>query len=119
MSYIIKEIVRKSRIINFLKDFNRNMLLFFFESKTYKLFIKANGFFRKSILENADESAILKWIQKVYKKTTVKDVGVFIIFVVLFNTIAMLAFKNRIDVFSVYMRAFFLSFGVFLVVKKR
>ncbi len=108
-----------SRIIAFFLNLNRNLLVCFYNSKTHGLFINVNTFFRNVILRNANGSAVLKLVKKIAAHIGIKDIGIFIALVVLFNTLAMAVLGNKIDVFSMYARVAFFVLGVTLFLWKK
>lgn len=118
MKYRIKEIIRESKIISFFANFNKNLLSYFHNSKIYKSFLKLNIFFKDVILKNATKSIIIEKVKNIFKDIKLKDIGCFIVLVVLFNTLAMLFLGKEIDIFSKCARVFFFVFGIFLILKK-
>ena len=117
--YRIKEIISESKIIGFLKNLDKSILLCFYNSKTYKLFVFLNSSFKNIFLKNATKSLFMKIAKSVIKKTGLKDVGWFIVLVLLFNTLLMLGFKKEIDMFSICARVFFLILGLVLILRER
>ncbi len=115
----IKKAFTESRIVRFFACFNKNLLLYFYNSGIYKLFVKIKVFFRSAVLKNADESVIIKSTRKVLQEVKLRDIGWFIILVVLFNTLAMVFLGKEIDVFSTAARVFFFALGVILIVRKK
>lgn len=115
----MKEIIRGSKIISFCKNLNKNLLLFFFNSKTYKFFLALNRFFKNVILKNRTQSLFVKTAKKLTKSIAVKDIGLFIVLVTLFNTLAMFVLNRQIDIFSISARMFFFLLGIFLIFKRR
>ena len=102
---------------DFFVNFNRNLLLFFYKSGTYRLFLRINAFFKNSILKNTDKSLIINSTRKAVSNIRLKDIGVFIFLVVSFNTLLMIFLGKEIDIFSVAARVFFFALGVFLYVR--
>lgn len=119
MNYKSTRFANESKIINFFKNFNKNFLVFFFNSKIYRLFININTFFRKTILPNVKGSTVIKSARKITALVKAKDIGIFIILVVMFNALAMFGLKKEIDIFSSIARICFLSLGIFLIFKRR
>lgn len=113
--YRIKEISSGSKIIGFLKNLDKNILLYFYNSRTYKLFVFLNNSFKNIILKNVTESLFIKTARSMIKGIELKDIGWFIVLVVLFNTMAMAVLRKEIDIFSVSARIFFFCLGIFLV----
>lgn len=117
VSYKIKQIIENSKIISFFADLNKNLLLYFYNSKIYRFFTKINSFFR-DISKNIDKSIIIRSSRKMLKNITISDIGLFITLVILFNTLAMIVLKKEIDIFSITARIFFFLLGMFLIFRK-
>ena len=117
MSYGIKQIFRESKIKKLIAGFNKNLLLCFYASRTYGIFKKVNSLFKNVILKNSKESIIIKLIEKAFRSIGLKDVGLFIFLVVIFNTVVMIVFKKEIDIFSISARMLFSILGVVLIVR--
>ena len=118
MKYEIKQIVSESKIVNFFKRINTEMLLCFYKSRIYGIFIKLLNFFKEQISKNIDKSVIIKGVKYVFKNVSLGDLGYFIILVVIFNTLVMLVLKKEIDIFSICARVFFFCLGVLLACKR-
>lgn len=110
----MKDIISESRILRFLKDFNRIVLSIFFGSQTCALFAKARLIFKDAFLKNADKSAILGFFRKAAAGITTRDIGIFIVLLVIFNTLIMLGAGMTVDVFSAAARLIFLILGIFM-----
>lgn len=106
-------------IIGFFADFNKNLLNYFYKSLVYKCFTKINAFFKDVFLKNMDKSLIVLSVKKIIKNIELKDIGLFILLVALFNTLAMVFMGKEIDVFSISARAFFFLLSVFLILRKK
>ena len=119
MGYRIGDFIKESMIITFFANFNKNLLRFFYESHVYKCFLKINVFFKGTFLKNTDKSLIVTSIKKIIKSIQPKDIGLFILLVVLFNTLAMIVLEKEIDIFSISARIFFFCLGMFLIFKRR
>ena len=117
MNKKIKQVVSESKIIKFCANLNKNLLLYFYNSQIYQFFIKIHNFFVNSILKNVNKSLIISSTKNISKHIKLKDIGWFIVLVVLFNTLAMMFLKKEIDVFSVSARIFFFLLGIILVFK--
>ena len=113
----MKQLITESKIVSFCKNLNKNIILYFYNSATYRIFITFNKFFRNTVLKGADESIFVKTAKKVAAEIKVRDIGLFVILVVMLNTLVMLAFRKEIDVFSICARIFFLLLGVILYVR--
>ena len=112
MDQKIDKVIQGSKIISFFGNLNKILVVSFCNSKTCKLFTKINSFFRNTILVNIDRSKIVKSVKKIALCIGLRDVGIFIILIVLFNTLAMMALGKEIDMFSVSARIFFFIIGV-------
>ena len=119
MGHRIDDFVKESRIIAFFANFNKNLLRYFYKSLVYKCFIKINLFFKNVFLKNTDKSIIINSLRKISRNIKPKDIGFFILLVILFNTLAMVALKKEIDIFSISARVFFFLLGIFLIFKRR
>jgi hypothetical protein len=115
----MERLIAGSRIAGFFLNLNRNLIVYFYNSKTHGLFININAFFRNAILRNADESAALKLVKKIAAHIERRDIGIFIILTVLFNTLAMAALGREIDVFSACARIAFFVLGAALCIWKK
>jgi hypothetical protein len=111
--------IEDSKIIGFCKEVNKNILLYFYDSKAYKAFSALNAFFGKTALKNANGSIFVKAAKKIAGETKPKDIGLFIVLVVIFNTSAVIVLGKEIDIFSVSARIFFFLLGIFLIFKRR
>ncbi|UCD55449.1 MAG: hypothetical protein JSV93_01225 [Candidatus Omnitrophota bacterium] len=119
MGQRIEDFVKESRIVAFFANFDKNLLKFFYESGVYKCFLKINVFFKDVFLKNTNKSIILISIKKIIKNIHHRDIGLFVLLVTLFNTLAMIVLKKEIDIFSISARMFFLILGIFLVFKRK
>lgn len=115
MGHRIGDFVKESRIIVFFADFNKNLLRFFYNSGVYKCFLKINVFFKDVFLKNTDKSLIVTSIKKIIKSIQPKDIGLFILLAVLFNTLAMIVLGKEIDIFSISARIFFFILGIVFI----
>lgn len=115
----MNQVIGNSKIINFCKNLNKNLILYFYNSATYKIFIAFNKFFRNRVLKCADESIFVKTTKKIAAGIKVRNIGLFVILVVIFNTLAMIALGKEIDIFSICTRVFFLILGVILILRRR
>jgi len=97
----------------------KKLLLFFYNSRLHKLVLGFNAFFKNSILKNADKSLIVNSFKKLAFKISLKDTGLFIVLVVVFNTLAMFALGKQIDIFSLSARIFFFVLGIALFFKRK
>ncbi len=119
MGHRIGDFVKESRISAFFANFNKNFLRYFYKSLVYKCFIKINIFFKNIFLKSMNKSLIVTSIKKISKNIELKDIGLFILLVVLFNTLVMVVLKKEIDIFSTSARVFFFLLGIFLIFKRR
>lgn len=115
----IKQFAAESKILNFSLNFNKNLLLYFYNSKIYECFKRFNRFFISAILNNAKNSLIVNKSKNILKYISLKDIGLFIVLIVIFNTLAMLFLEREIDIFSIGARVFFFCLGIFFIFKRR
>ena len=117
----MERFIAESKIINFLASIPKNLITFFMNSATYKLFIKGLSFFKGVCLINAGRSRVIKFCGKVPSSVKRKDVGIFIILVVILNTSAVLILEKEkgLDIFSIIGRVFFFFLGLTLILAKR
>ena len=115
----IKSIFQESSILSFLANFNKKLVGYFFESFTYKAFIKINQFFKTRILAGFKESFIVNSFKKVTSFLSLRDFGIFIILVLVFNTAFMIFLDKGIDIFSIAARVCFFVVGLILIFRKR
>ncbi|MBN1353477.1 MAG: hypothetical protein JW994_02260 [Candidatus Omnitrophica bacterium] len=118
MRETVKKIIAGSKAVNFLANLNKNILLCFYNSQTHKLFRKLNGFL-SDILKKSDKSLFRRAATRLLAYLDIGDWGLFIILVVLFNTLVMFALKKEIDVFSVSVRVFLFCLGALFIFKKK
>lgn len=111
------QITENSKIINFCKNFNENLILFFYNSSTYKTFIGVNKFFKNRLLKNKRSSIFVRVVGKITSEVNLGDIGLFIILVVIFNTLAMVVFGREVDIFSIGARIAFFILGAILYVR--
>lgn len=114
----MKEIIEGSKIVSFFTNFNRRALSYFYNSKTHTFFLRLNMGFKDILLRNLATSMIIKSAKKIYSLFNIKDLGLFIILAVVFNTMAMLFYRKEIDIFSAIGRLAFLLFGLGLLFKR-
>ena len=114
----LKRIIHGSRIIRSISEFNANYLNVFLNSATRAFFANMNRFYRDRILQYAAGSIIINMTRRAVHKVTLCDLGIFVILVVLFNTLFMLFMQEAIGPLSIYARVLFLLVGLFLIVKK-
>jgi len=100
------------------RDLTKTIILYFRSSKTYELFVAFNQFFRE-ILKAKNTSCTINFLKKLGKQITLKDVGVFVILTVLFNTAARFALNGTFDIFSISSRIFFLFLGLVLFFSRK
>lgn len=117
MIYRMRQAFEESKIVNFFKGFNANMLTYFYDSHTYKFFKNLNIFFKGVILKNAGNSLIVKSVKGICGYIKLKDIGIFIVLVALFNTAWMLMLKRVIDIFSVLGRGLSILLGSVMIWK--
>ena len=116
MVYKIRQFIRDSRILGFFATFNKVLVLFFYKSKTHKLFLKVNHFFKDFVIRKNDKSLIVNKAKDIIKLFNIKDVGWFIALVVFFNTAAAMILEKEIDIFSISARIFFFCLGIVLFI---
>ena len=75
--------------------------------------------FNRSLLKYFHESLIVRSINKLIKNIGLKDIGLFVALVVLFNTLAMVFMGKEIDVFSIFARMAFFFLAAFLILRKK
>lgn len=115
----IKQIIRESKIAAFLSNFTSTFLFYFYNSLLYRFFKKANSaFFGEVILKNANRSLIIKTVRGVFNHLKRRDLGLFIVLTVLFNTALMAFLRKNVDMFSLSARTAFFIFGLVLIFKK-
>jgi len=112
----IKQYLEESRIVNFFGNFDKRLLFYFYNSTTYKLFLRLNAFFRDMFVKNRDRSVLLRAVRKAAENVGPKDMGLLIALVTVFSTFVMILLKKEIDVFSVSARVFFLFLGALLII---
>ena len=116
---MLKKLLLESKILDFLAKFNTKLVGYFYKSITYKIFLKINIFFKRIILQNTNNSYFINALKSSKKRFSIKDIGLFIILVLVFNSLMMFIAGREIDIFSVIARIFFLSLGLFLILKKQ
>ena len=115
----IERIARTSKILNAVSNLNRNILICFFQSMTYRLFVGISISFGGLISKNYTNSRIMRAISKVARDMSLADIGFFIILVVLFNTIFVAIAKRPMDGFSVAGRVLLIIEGLVLISHKK
>lgn len=109
----------QSRILNFLGGFNRKAVIFFYNSMTYKIFFAASSYINKTIVKAVPTSRLINAFRNVLNFVSIRDVGLFIVLVVVFNTAGIIFLGSNIDAFSAIARIVFFVLGFILILKKR
>ena len=118
MKSALKSIFAGSKIIGFFNKLNKILLIYFYDSKAHGLFLRINHFFNNIISKNITKSMIVGNAQKAMKQICLRDIGLFFVLSVIFNTLITIAINKEIDIFSMFARIFFFALGIFLMVKK-
>lgn len=114
----MNKVFNESHIVSFLSRLNRNIIEYYFNSFTHRVITKCREFFKKIILENINNSAILGSLSKATKGITLSDTGLFIVFTTVFNTLGMLFLNREMDLFSIISRICFLCMGTGLILRE-
>ena len=105
-----------SKIAKFCINFNQRYLIFFYNSAIYKLFRYAT-MFRREFLTNAQESSILKAMRRIASGIGLKDIAVFVVLVVICNTLFMLVLEREIDMFSLSARVLAFTISILYILR--
>lgn len=119
MKQKLQRVFEGSGIINFFANLNANLLVCFYNSRTYAVFAGMSRFLKDPVGKNAGGSVVLNFARNIAKNTKMWDMGLFIVLVTVFNTLAMIFLRREIDIFSICARVAFFVLGVALFTRKR
>lgn len=105
-----------SKIAKFCINFNQKYLSFFYNSAIYRLF-RYVTMFRREFLANATESSILKALRRIASGIRPKDIAVFIVLVVICNTLFMLVLKREMDMSSISTRILVFTLSILYILR--
>lgn len=114
----LKKALETSKVINFFVNFNKMAMSFFLNSATYKIYANILAFFRQVFLVHAEKSFFIKTLRRWAENFSIEEAGIFIIAVVIFNTIIMILLKKPIDPFSIIARIFSILLALRLIYKR-
>lgn len=119
MKYIANKIFSKSIILKYFSNFNKYLLTAFHGSFAYKFFLRSNFFLKNVLMESYKNSKAVRTVRNIILGVRVRDIGVFIVFTVIFNTAVMIFINRKIGMLSALARLLFLILGIIFVLQDK